>query len=77
MRIPYTDIAIAIVIIVGFYKIGAIDKEIGNPLGVATGILVVAAYFLFPGGYLSLGLYALAAFVLLTIYKMVRGSMNH
>lgn len=70
--IPYTSIAIAICLLLVFYQIGELDDEIGNPLGLLIGILVVAAEILFPGGLVRLGLYALAGYALLTIYKMVR-----
>jgi len=42
---PYTHFAIAICIIVGFYKIAEIDEEIGNPLGLTVGALVILADF--------------------------------
>ena len=70
--IPYTSIAIAICLLVVFYQIGELDEDIGNPLGLLIGILVVAAVILFPGGYVRLALYAIAGFALLTLYKMVR-----
>jgi hypothetical protein len=70
--IPYASIAIAICLLVVFYQIGEFDEEIGNPLGLITGVIVVAADLLFPGGYLRLGLYAIGGIALLTIYKMVR-----
>ena len=73
---PYTSIAIWICILVVFYKIGELDQEIGTPLGLATGALVLGASLIFPGGYLRIGLYAVAGFALLTIYKMVRGSLG-
>jgi len=74
ISIPYTYIAIAFCLLVGFYKIGELDEEIGWVLGLAAGVLVLLANHFFPGGYLRLGLYAIGGFALLTVYKIVRST---
>ena len=72
---PYTSIAMAIFVLVCFYKIGDLDEQIGNPLGLVAGALVVAASIFFPGGWLRLGSYAIGGIVFLTIYKAVRDTV--
>ena len=59
-----------ICVLVLFYKIGDLDREIGNPLGVATGVCVAAANLLFVRGTLGLLLLAVGGYVFLTIYKI-------
>ena len=73
ITIPYTYIAISLCLLVGFCKIGELDDEIGRSLGLGTGVLVLAVNHFFPGGYLGLGLYAVGGFILLTVYKVIRG----
>jgi hypothetical protein len=73
ITIPYTYIAISLCLVVGFYKIGELDEEIGWALGLGTGVLVLVFDHFFPAGYLGLGLYAVGGFILLTVYKVVRG----
>jgi len=58
--------------LVFFFKIGDLDEEIGNPLGLATGVLVVAACLVIPGGLLKIFLCAIGGLALLTIVKMAR-----
>ena len=76
MGIPYTLIAISVFILVGFYKIGDLDKKIGNPLGLAIGVAVLATSLIFPGGYLRIGLYVVGGIAFMTIYKMVCGTLG-
>jgi len=73
ITIPYTYIAISFCLLVGFFKIGNLDEEIGWGLGLGTGIIVLVLNHFFPGGYLGLGLYAVGGFVLLTVYKISCG----
>ena len=73
ISIPYTYIAISFCLLVGFFKLGDLDEEIGWGLGLGTGIVVLVLNHFFPGGYLGLGLYAVGGFVLLTAYKVIRG----
>lgn len=72
LRVPYTYIAIALCLFVGFFKTGDLDEEIGWGLGLGTGVLVLVVNHFLPGGYLRLGLYAVGGFVLLTLYKIIR-----
>ena len=73
ITIPYTYVAISFCLLVGFFKIGDLDEEIGWGLGLGTGIMVLVLNHIFPGGYLALGLYAVGGFILLTVYKIIRG----
>ena len=73
---PYTLILLWACILVGFYRIGKIDKEIGNPLGLATGALVLCASLIFRGGYLGGGLCAVAGLAFLTVCKIVRRTLG-
>jgi len=74
ISIPYTYIAISFCLLVGFYKIGELDEEIGRALGLGAGVLVLLINHFLPGGYLRLGLYAVGGFALLTAYKIIRGT---
>jgi len=69
----YTVFFFLLCILVGFYKIGELDNEIGSLLGLATGILICAVALIFPGSYLRIGLYAIFGFGFLTVYKVIRG----
>jgi len=73
---PYTLILLWACILVGFYRTGKIDKEIGNPLGLATGALVLCASLIFRGGYLEVCLYAVAGLAFLTVCKIVRRTLG-
>lgn len=72
MGIPYMSIAVLAVVLVTFYRIGELDDEIGSPLGLATGVLVVGLCLVVSGGVGQIVLFAVGGFVLLTIYKIVR-----
>ena len=76
MGIPYTFIAIAALILITFFKVGDLDDEIGNPVGLAAGVLVVGLALVFPGGYLRIVLYAVGGFLLLTVYKIARSMLE-
>ncbi|UCD52028.1 MAG: hypothetical protein JSW27_05195 [Phycisphaerales bacterium] len=73
ISIPYTYVAISFILLCGFFKIGQIDEEIGWVISLAVGILVLILNHYWPGGYGGLALHAVGGFVLLTIYKIVRG----
>ena len=72
ITIPYTYIAISFCLLVGFFKIGELDAEIGWGVGLGTGVLVLVLNHFLPGGYLGLALYAVGGFVLLTAYKIIK-----
>jgi hypothetical protein len=72
IRIPYTYIAISFCLLVGFFKIGGLDDEIGWGLGLGTGILALVLNHFFIGGYFGLVLYAIGGIVLLTVYKIIK-----
>ena len=74
ITIPYTYVAISLCLMVGFFKIGALDDEIGPVLGLGTGILVLIFNHFLTGGYGGLALCALGGFALLTVYKIIRGT---
>ncbi len=76
ISIPYTYIAISFCLLVGFFKVGELDQEIGWGLGLGAGVLALVLNHFFIGGYLGLGLHAVGGFVLLTIYKIVRAMPN-
>jgi len=69
----YTLFFLLLCILVGFYKIGELDEEIGRLLGLATGCIICIVALVFPAGYLRVGLYAVGGFVFLTVYKIIRG----
>jgi hypothetical protein len=73
ISIPYTYIAISFILLYGFFKIGQLDKEIGWVIGLAVGILVLILNHFWPGGYGGLFLHGVGGFVLLIVYKIVRG----
>jgi len=73
ISIPYTYIAFSLCLLVGFFKIGDLDDEIGWALGLGAGVLALVLNHFFIGGYLGLLVHAIIAFVLLTIYKIIRG----
>jgi hypothetical protein len=60
-------------VLYAFFKIGDLDDEIGGALGLGTGMMVLVLHFLVPGGYVGLVLYSVGGFILLTIYKILRG----
>ena len=72
ITIPYTYIAIILCVLVLFFKIGELDKEIGWAIGLGTGLLVLVLDYFLPGGFLGLVLYALGGYALLTVYKILR-----
>jgi len=72
ISIPYTYIAISLCLLVGFYKIGDLDEEIGWGLGLGTGVLALVLNHFLIGGYLGLVLYAIGGIVLLTVYKIIK-----
>jgi hypothetical protein len=73
ITIPYAYIMLAFFLLCAFTKIGQIDEEIGWVIGLAFGILALILNHYWPGGYGGLALHAVLGFVLLTIYKVVRG----
>ncbi len=73
ITIPYTYLAISLCLLVVFFKIGDLDREIGWAVGLGTGFIVLALNHFFPGGYLGLVLYSVGGLILLTIYKIIRG----
>lgn len=73
ISIPYVYIMLSFFVLYGFFKIGQIDEEIGWVIGLAVGILALILNHYWPGGYGGLVLHAVGGFVLLTIYKVVRG----
>lgn len=72
ISIPYTYIAISFCLLVGFFKIGDFDEEIGWALGLGAGVLALVLNHFFIGGYLGLALHAVGGFALLTIYKIIK-----
>jgi hypothetical protein len=72
ISIPYTYIAISFCLLVGFFKVGELDEEIGWGLGLGAGVLALVLNHFFIGGYFGLGLHAVGGFVLLTIYKIIK-----
>ena len=69
----YTGFFFSPCILIFFYKMGQYDNEIGTILGFATGLLICAASFVYPGGFLRTVLYAVCGFVFLTLYKILIG----
>ena len=72
ITIPYTYIAISLCLLVGFFKLGDLDEEIGWALGLGAGLLALVLNHFFIGGYFGLALYAIGGVVLLTAYKIVK-----
>jgi len=73
ISIPYTYIMLSFFLLCAFYKMGQIDEEIGWAIGLAFGVLALILNHFWPGGYAGLALHAVGGFVLLTVYKIVRG----
>lgn len=76
ISIPYIYIMRSFFLLCAFYKMGQIDEEIGWAVGLAIGVLALIGNHFWPGGYAGLALHAVVGFVLLTIYKIVRGMMD-
>jgi hypothetical protein len=72
ITIPYTYVAISFCLLVGFFKIGSFDEEIGWAIGLAAGLLALVLNHFFIGGYFGLALHAIGGFVLLTAYKILK-----
>ena len=70
---PLMYFSIPICVLYAFFKVGDIDDEIGGALGLGTGMVVLLLHFFVPGGYVGLVLYSVGGFILLTIYKILRG----
>ena len=66
-------LSIPVCVLYAFFKMGELDDEIGGVLGLGTGMAVVALHVLVPGGYVGLLLYSVGGFILLTLYKILRG----
>lgn len=73
ITIPYTYVMLSFFLLCGFWKMGQIDEDIGWAVGLAFGLLALIGNHYWPGGYAGLALHAVVGFVLLTIYKIVRG----
>jgi len=69
----YTMFFLLLCILVGFYKMGELDSEIGSLLGLVTGIVICAVALVFPGSNWRIGLYAICGIAFLTLYKVIRG----
>jgi hypothetical protein len=69
----YIYFSLPICVLYAFFKMGDLDNEIGGALGLGTGMMVLVLHFLVPGGYVGLVLYSVGGFILLTIYKILRG----
>ncbi len=69
----FVYLSIPVCVLYAFFKIGDLDNEIGGALGLLTGLGVVALHFFVPAGLVGLLLYSVGGFVLLTIYKILRG----
>ena len=73
ITIPYVYIMLSFFLLCAFWKMGQIDEEIGWAIGLAFGLLALVLNHFWPGGYGGLALHAVGGFVLLTLYKIVRG----
>ena len=73
ITIPYTYLFVGFLVVCAFGKVGQIDEEIGLFLGASVGVVAVLLNHWWPGGYGGLVLNVVGGFVLLTVYKIVRG----
>jgi hypothetical protein len=73
ITIPYTRVALSFILLCAFVKMGQLDEEIGWAVGLAFGLLALVGNHFWPGGHAGLALHAVIGFVLLTVYKIVRG----
>ncbi len=71
MMFDYIGFAIALVIVVLFYKIGDLDDDLNPIFSMGVGGIVAGLQFLYPGGWLRLGFYILLGIAILTAYKLI------
>ena len=69
MQFDYTGFAIALVIVVLFYKFGDLDDDLNPVLSMGVGGIVIGLQYLYPAGWLRLGLYILFGIAVLAAYK--------
>ena len=73
ITIPYTYLFVGLVVVFAFGKMGQIDEEIGFFLGASVGLLAVVLNYFLRWGYGGLVLHVVGGFLVLTVYKTVRG----